>query len=119
MNQTRRQTAPSLFSKRLRRLMEEKGLTIREAAKAVEVPISTLDGWRSGATPEDFEAVQRLAHLLGVTLSFLLVGKDDTRPEGQVPSITEIFDDGGQIFDGFAKITIQRLLPKNRKDSIS
>jgi hypothetical protein len=30
------------------------------------------------------------------------------------PSIAEVFDDGGELFDGYAKITIQRLIPRTK-----
>jgi transcriptional regulator with XRE-family HTH domain len=115
MNQKRKRPTTNLFSKRLRRLMEEKKITIREASKLTGVASSTLDDWRSGAMPEDYVAVKRLGQVLGVSLSFLLTGEDDTRPEGIMPSIAEVFDDGGPLFDGYARIVIHRLLPKGEK----
>ena len=94
--------------------MAEKGMTIRQAASLAGVGSSTIDGWRGGALPEDYSAVKRLAKGLGVSFSFLLTGEED-RDQLGLPSVTEVFEDGGALFDGYAKITIQRLLPRKGK----
>jgi transcriptional regulator with XRE-family HTH domain len=109
---SRARSAHASFGKRLSALMEERDLGVRDAAGIAGVSPSTVVSWRSGAAPEDYVAVKRLARGLGTTLSFLLTGEDDARPAGTFPAIAEVFDDGGPLFDGYAKITIQRLLPK-------
>lgn len=100
------------FSKRLTALMLDRAIGVREAGRLAQVGASTIVSWRAGANPEDFAAVKRLAIALGTTLGFLLTGEDDSRPAGTAPAVTEIFDDGGHLFDGYAKITIQRLIPR-------
>lgn len=110
----RKRSGPTPFSKILRSLMTEKNLSVRAAADIARVGISTIDNWRAGALPEDYSAVKRLANGLGVSLSFLLTGEDEVRGNDQVPTITEAFDDGGTLFDGYAKITIQRLIPRKK-----
>lgn len=104
----------SPFARNLNKLMKDKGMTIREAADVVGVAHSTINSWRSGAAPEDFMAVKELAKALGVSFSFLLTGEDETRGE-QPPSVAEVFTEGDALFDGYAKITIQRLIP-NKKE---
>ena len=94
--------------------MDEKKLGVRAAAKVALVAPSTIVSWRSGALPEDYSAVKRLAKELGVSLSYILTEEDETRPEG-TPAISEVFQSGGNIFDGYAKITIERLVPKIEK----
>jgi transcriptional regulator with XRE-family HTH domain len=108
-----RGTAP--FGQILTALMEEKDMGVREAARVAGVGASTIVSWRGGALPEDYQAVKRLAATLGTTLSYLLTGEDETRPAGFAPAISEVFRDGGALFDGYAKITIQRLIPKDGK----
>lgn len=108
----RRRAGPTPFAKILRTLMSEKKLSIREAAEIAGVGTSTIDNWRGGALPEDYSAVKRLARGLGVSFSFLLTGEEEVRGEGHAPAIGEVFDDGGALFDGYAKITIQRLIPR-------
>lgn len=109
-------SGPTPFSKILRRLMSEKNMSIREAAKIAKVASSTIDNWRGGALPEDYSAVKRLAKGLDVSLSFILTGEDDSPEKDHVPTITEAFEDGGALFDGYAKITIQRLIPRKAKN---
>lgn len=92
-------------------------MTVRQAASIAGVASSTIDDWRGGALPEDYSAVKRLAQEFGVSLSFLLTGEDDLRDASHLPSITEVFEDGGALFDGYAKITIQRLIPRKKDHS--
>ena len=105
-----RKAAP--FTKLLNSLMAERGIGVREAGRIAGVSPSTITDWRSGALPDDFMAVRRLAKALGVTFSFLLTGEDDARASEGPPNVAEVFEDGGQLFDGYAKITIQRLVPR-------
>jgi transcriptional regulator with XRE-family HTH domain len=114
MKKTRNRTQTP-FTQLLNSCLAERKIGVREAARIAGVPQSTVMSWKSGAHPHDFVAVKRLAEKLGTTLSFLLTGEDDSRPKGETPTITEVFADGGMIFDGFAKITVQRLLPKEPK----
>jgi transcriptional regulator with XRE-family HTH domain len=111
MKKTRSRLERMPFSKILRSLMSEKRITVRKAAEYAAVGPSTIDSWRAGALPEDYAAVKRLAKHLDVSFSFLLTGEDETHAS-KSPGITEVFDDGGNLFDGYAKITIQRLLPR-------
>lgn len=110
---SRKRATPTPMSKILRRLMTERGLTVRAAAAAAKVSPSTVDDWRAGAVPENYAAVKRLSLELGVSFEFLLTGEDSKAHSPS--SITEVFDDGGSIFDGYAKITIQRLIPRGKK----
>jgi transcriptional regulator with XRE-family HTH domain len=110
----RKRAGPTPFSKILRALMTEKSVSVRKAAELAGVGTSTVDNWRGGALPEDYSAVKRLARGLGVSFSFLLTGEEDERANGQTPAISEVFDDGGPLFDGYAKILIQRLIPRRK-----
>jgi len=92
--------------------MREKNMTVRQASVIAGVGPSTIDSWRSGAAPEDYLAVRRLAAGLGTTLSFLLTGEH----EQQGPlSVYEVLAPGEIVFDGLAKITIQRMVPRKPK----
>lgn len=111
----RKRSGPTPFSKILRALMTEKEVSVREAAELAGVGISTVDNWRSGALPEDYSAVKRLAKSLGVSMEFLLTGEEDKFDGNHLPSVTAVFQDGGALFDGYAKITIQRLIPRKQE----
>lgn len=101
------------FAANLISLMEEKAIGVREAAKIAGVSPSTVSEWRNGSHPDDYIAVKKLAKTLGTTLSFLLTGEDDNKVE--VPAISEVFTDGGDLFNGFAEIRIKRLIPRDSK----
>lgn len=73
---------------------------------------SNIVSWRSGVAPTNFDAVKKLSELLGVSFSFLLTGEEDQASGQSTPSVTEVFQEGDLLFDGFAKITIQRLIPR-------
>ena len=57
--------------------MSDHQMTVREAAQAAGVAISTVQNWRSGHQPTNFDAVQKLAWALGLSLSYLLTGRED------------------------------------------
>lgn len=90
--------------------MTERGLTVRDAAEIAGVNSSTVHDWKSGTSPHDYEAVSRLAKGLGTNLEFLLTGKHPSKDAA--PSVSQVFQSGGIVFDGFAKITIERLIPR-------
>lgn len=99
---TRKQEA-SPFRKILRELMVRRQLSVRQAAKIAGVPASTLSNWRTGATPEDYLALRRLADHLGVTLGYLLTGQPD------LPLASSVGDEGYEalVFEGYARILVQ------------
>lgn len=109
----RKQRKKTPFADNLTSLMEEKSIGVREAAKIAGVSPSTISEWRNGSHPDDYIAVKKLAKTLGTTLSFLLTGEDDNKVE--VPAISEVFTDGGDLFNGFAEIRIKRLIPRDSK----
>ena len=103
----RKELAP--FPKILSKLLKEKNLTIAQAAKACGVSPSTISDWKEGASPEDYLAVQKLAQFFEVSFSYLLTGKNELLSK---PKLSDIFDDGGDIYDGYAHIVIKKLIPK-------
>jgi transcriptional regulator with XRE-family HTH domain len=103
------------FASRLNQLMQERQMTVREAALQAGVATSTVQNWRSGHLPTDFSAIRRLAQALDFSFSFLLTGEDDCRPRSRTPSITECFVDDGVLFDGYARVTIHKLSPVGEK----
>lgn len=105
------------FAKRLNQLMTERKMTVRVAALHAKVATSTVQNWRSGHVPSDFIAVKRLADALGVSFSFLLTGEEDVRSAVRAPAITECFAFNETIFDGYARLTIQKLHPLHSENA--
>lgn len=114
MQRRRKKSEPTPFGKILKTLMKERELTLRDAANIAGVSASTIDDWKSGTSPADYMAVKKLANEFGVSLSFLLTGEEDNENTFKSPTLTEVFEDGGSLFDGYAKITIQRLVPRKK-----
>ncbi len=104
----------SPFAKNLTALLEEKGITIRDAARNIGVGPSTLVDWKSGVSPTDYEAVRKLARLLGVSMCYLLTGFDE-KSTLNPPPISSVFETGQIIFNGIASIKIVALVPKEPK----
>lgn len=108
------------FARNLLSLMEERRVGVRELAKRAGTSPANISDYRAGVAPSDFKLVARIAKELGVTMSFLLTGaEDEAEPAANSPSITEVFDDGGSLFDGYARISIQRLIPRSSKGNKS
>jgi transcriptional regulator with XRE-family HTH domain len=101
------------FANRLITLMREHGVGVREAASLAGVPPSTINNWRSGSAPRDFTAVKRLAEALGTTLSLLLTGESDAASSSAAPTPSAVFPESELVFDGYAKLRIERLIPRH------
>ena len=99
------------FANRLIALMDEQDITIRELAEFVSISPSTLNNWRSGVQPTSYSKVKLLAKKLGVSFEFLLTGADESNATNG-NSITEIFQDGGNVFEGYLEVKIKRLIPR-------
>lgn len=99
------------FARRLNQLMAERKMTVRAAAQHAKVATSTVQNWRSGHIPSDFMAVKRLADALAVSFSFLLTGEEDMHSSTRQPSVSECFSFDEMIFDGYARLTIQKMYP--------
>ncbi len=98
------------FDKRLVRLMSNNRLTVREASKLTGVAVSTIQNWRSGTLPGgDYDAVRKLASRLGVSMSYLLTGLDDT-PHSAAPALQDVLTYSGESWEGIFEISVKRLV---------
>lgn len=62
----------------LRKLLDERGISIAELARRTGVPKSNIHGWLQGASPS-IEQLDRIAQYFGVSMEFLAFdrkGKD-------------------------------------------
>ncbi len=91
----------------LKKILKERGLTLKELAQATHIKASTLSGWNNGVSPRDLTEVRTCARYLGVGLEKLLFDED--------PS--EIFLNDlltENFFDGFLKVRIERVIPRKK-----
>ena len=70
------------FADMLKRLREEKGLSLRELAAQMYVAPPTVSRWESGKRLPDFAMLSRLAEVLGADFNMLLdsAAQSDERP---------------------------------------
>jgi len=100
------------WGKRLAEILKERKISQKEAASIAGVRPSVLSGWIAGMSPRDFDSLKVLSDHLQVSFTWLLTGAEEIK--GQTPSVAEAFEDGGTLYDGYAKISIQRLVPRNK-----
>ncbi len=113
MGKTKKALSLGPFAINLSRLLKEKKISARSAAKIAGVPPSTLAQWLEGVMPLDLEAVHRLAVYFNVDFQFLLIGK---MPEPKAPRPEDFFDVASESsLTGMFQIEIKRLVPKGGK----
>jgi transcriptional regulator with XRE-family HTH domain len=102
------------FAKNLKRIMDERNLTVRAIAvmAGVKQP-SVVMSWLSNANPHDLKSVSRLAKALNMNFKELLLGETESET-AKAMSINDLFDEK-EMFEGICKINIQRLVPKKGK----
>ena len=110
----RRIKRESPFRKILAQLMREKNLSIRDAAQIAGVASSTIAGWRSGRTPDNFEAVQKLASHFGVGLAFMLTGSQDKFEDSARSAEHALWEEGEPVVFEMARIQIQPLTVRKK-----
>lgn len=89
------------IGKTLEKIMKQERHTLASISKVTGVPKSTLSEWLNNRAPNPTQAV-KVANHLGVSLHFLLFGKDDA----QEPMQKILKED---FFKGTFEITIKRV----------
>ena len=111
-NKPKRRRVDTGFGKRLRSLMNQRGLTHRQVASMIDANISVINDWLSGSQPHDLQRVAVLSKQLGVSLEWLLIGS-----EGKEPTLTlsDLFDEvPAPELSGTFIISVKRLVSKKR-----
>lgn len=67
------------FAKRITQLRIKRGLTQKDLAKALSVPLSTYKEWEYGRRIQGEKIYVDLAEVLGISLRSLLTGKPDAK----------------------------------------
>lgn len=92
----------------LSQIIKERRITLKEISRATGVPATTISEWTGNRTPKNPEQVLKVAKFLGVTLHFLLFGKEDE----QEPLQKILKED---FFSGTFEINIKRVKINNSK----
>ena len=75
------------FCDTLRTLIDERGLTQKQLAQDLEIPVSTLGGYVPGTSEPDFETLKLFANYFNVSADYLLnlkIGNTQSRLENEL-----------------------------------
>ena len=75
------------FCDTLRNLIDERGLTQKQLAQDLKIPVSTLGGYVQGTSEPDFETLKLFANYFDVSADYLLnlkIGNTQSRLENEL-----------------------------------
>ena len=99
------------FGSILKRVIDERDLSVKAVAEMAGVRPSVVQSWISSANPHDLQAVARLAKALDMNFKELLLGEKDLPLRIEA---ADLFDEQ-DFFEGICKVKVQRLIPKKGK----
>ena len=87
----------------LLRLLEKRGMSIRELSRQTGIPQRTLNQWaQPSSNPSDVIAIKKLADFLGVSVDYLLFGT--------TPQPTKLSDlEADVLLSGIFRIKLERI----------
>lgn len=109
---TKRKKEQSPFPKILSKILKDRRITLAEAAKGCGVSTSTIADWCNGTSPQDLMAVKRLSRFLNISFSYLLTGEKDDVGISTSNNLSDLFEEGPELYEGYAQIIIKKLVPK-------
>lgn len=104
----------SSFSKNLKSILEERGISQKAAAAIAEVTPVTVNDWvhNASSSPQNHLAIQRLCRALNCDFEWLLTGSQ-SRVDIKDISMTELFEsEPDPSFSGIFEISARRLRRK-------
>lgn len=107
----------SSFSKNLKSILEERGVSQKAAAAIAEVTPATINDWihNTSSTPQNHLAIQRLCRALNCDFEWVLTGSQ-SRVEIKDISMSELFDsEPDPSFSGIFEISAKRLRRKAKE----
>lgn len=90
------------------RLMSEQGLSLKELSFSSGVPQSTISHMRNNRQPRDISTVMAVAEALGVSLFYLLYGKNE--PSQKSEFISELI---AELFSGVFEVRVKKIKNKS------
>lgn len=93
----------------LKRIMAERGLTVRALSKECGVPLGTLSNYLAGGSSSKPEHLRAISRFLGISIEKLCFDEDDLKDPGFNTAMLE------DLFSGWLKVNIQRVIPEKKK----
>lgn len=94
------------FQENLKRLMKEKGFTIRALAAEADISESNIKTWLRGGEPKKLEEVRSAAHVLGVSFEQIVFGEDSMSLERIASQFWE------DLYSGIIRVKVEKLKPR-------
>lgn len=95
------------FSETLSQLLRQRGVSSKVVSQATGIPTSTLSEWTSGRLPKVGEDVLKLAKFFGVSLEYLITGKEPEQAILEQLSQSKTID-FLNVHNGIYRITVER-----------
>jgi transcriptional regulator with XRE-family HTH domain len=97
------------FAKRFIQLANEKKLTVRQITNITGLSVASIHSLKNGALTTDYEALAKFAKHCGCSLDWLLTGQTST-----VVGIESVFTGKEEVFDGYLKVKVERMIPSKK-----
>ncbi len=108
-----RKRIQSPFGENLKRILKEKGMTLRQAANICGVNQAVIHAWQQGGMPHDLTAVLKLCQVLKVDFQWLLTGTQGSVALKEA-SLSQIFDiEDDPTFSGLFLLEAKKLKRKS------
>jgi hypothetical protein len=118
MGRPKKQSTTSVFSVNLRKVLDERQLTLKMAADLMGVPYTTLVEWANGASPSNIEAIGGFCRKMGIDFQWLLTGVHSRTSAVDLPAedlLREYFEERDDGLSGLFKITATRLVRRKKE----
>lgn len=111
------------FCETLRILIEERGLTQKQLAQDLQIPVSTMGGYVQGTSEPDFDILRILAKYFHVSADYLLniqTGKTESHEENELLRVyRSLTDEQKEMYIEQGKLYIRMNSKKNAELSKS
>lgn len=95
-----------MLAKVLRKLLDDRGISVAELARQTGVPKSNINTWLQGASPS-LEQVDKVARFFAVPIEYLAFGREIRDP-------MEEFFERIEVHKGEYEISVKKLVRKKK-----
>jgi transcriptional regulator with XRE-family HTH domain len=97
-----------MFAKSIRKILDERGISIAELSRRTGVPKSNINSWLQGSSP-NLEQIYRVSKYLGITIESLAFGH-------RSKDLLEDFFEKVEIYKGEYEISIKKISRKELRE---
>lgn len=99
-----------VFNQTLKNLMQSSGMNVKGLSRESGIPQSTISSY-IGAVKASYDPshLHSLSELFGVSIEFLLFGKERENHKALNALLTE------KVFSGYLKVNIERVIPDKKE----